>query len=83
MATRLANKTIWALEDMIAFSRTARSAWQATMERAERRMDPVMMVSLARLRDCIAEIERLARDARDGRYEQHQVVGGRKTDTSD
>lgn len=67
--TRLANKTIWALEDIVANCRDARRQWKRAMDRAERRVDPVMMASLAQLRDKVAEIERLARDARQGKYE--------------
>ena len=68
--TRLANKTIWSLEDILAHCQGARGAWQQAMSRAERRMDPVMVASLARLRDHMAEIERKAKDARDGKYEE-------------
>ena len=38
------------------------------MQMAERQMDPAMMVLLARLRDDLAEIERTAKDARNGEY---------------
>lgn len=53
--------------------RGARWAWRKAMDRAERRIDPVMMASLAQLRDDLAEIERLARDARAGEYEERKV----------
>jgi len=76
--TRLANKTIWSLEDILAHCQNARRAWKAAMDRAERRTDPVMMASLARLRDDMAEIERLARDARAGRYSGNLQVEQRK-----
>jgi len=66
--TRLANKTIWALEDITARVRTARGRWDRAMGRAERNLDPAMMMLLARLRDDLAEIERLAKDARHGEY---------------
>ncbi|MDI9548364.1 MAG: hypothetical protein QM346_12280 [Chloroflexota bacterium] len=68
--TRLANKTIWALEDIIARSRIARARWDAAMRHAERSLDPAMMLLLARLRDDLAEIERLAKDARHGEYSE-------------
>jgi len=67
--TRLANKTIWALEDIAGHCGSARRQWRRAMDRAEKRNDAVMMASLARLRDRLAEIERLARDARQGKYE--------------
>ena len=68
--TRLANKTIWALEDITARVRTARGRWDRAMGRAERNLDPAMMMLLARLRDDLAEIERLAKDARHGEYSE-------------
>jgi hypothetical protein len=40
------------------------------MGRAERNLDPAMMLLLARLRDDLAEIERLAKDARHGEYSE-------------
>ena len=43
------------------------------MDRAERKIDPLTMVALARLRDHMAEIERLAKDARQGQYEQDSI----------
>lgn len=67
--TRLANKTIWALEDITARVRTARGRWEQAMRQAERNLDPAMMLLLARLRDDLAEIERLAKDARHGDYD--------------
>jgi hypothetical protein len=68
--TRLANKTIWALEDIIAASKDARDAWRQAMTRAEKTMDVVLMTSLARLSDRLAEIERKALDARQGEYHE-------------
>lgn len=40
------------------------------MGMAERNVDPAMMMLLGRLRDDIAVIERLAKDAINGEYEQ-------------
>lgn len=68
--TRLANKTIWALEDIIAACGEGRVAWRQAMQRAERSMDAVLMASLARLSDRLAVIERKARGARNGDYEE-------------
>lgn len=68
--TRLANKTIWALEEIVALCGSATSSWGQAMERAERQMDPGMMLALARLRDALAETERIARDARSGVYRE-------------
>lgn len=63
---RLANKVIWSLEDIIALCRVARPEWQKAMERAEERMDPIMLMALAKMRDAFAEIERKAKNARQG-----------------
>lgn len=66
--TRLANKTIWALEDIIAAGRRARRALRAANTRATAQMDTVMLVALNQLSDELARIETLARDARRGEY---------------
>lgn len=72
--TRLANKTIWALEDVLALCHQARSTWLVAMDRAEGRIDPVMMALLARLRDDLSEIQRVAQDARAGKYNEGQLI---------
>lgn len=66
--TRLANKTIWALEDIVARCLDANQHWDRAMTKAEQRLDPALMHALARLRDDLATIETLARDARQGEY---------------
>ena len=68
--TRLASKTIWALEDILALCQDARKAWQRAMRQVEKGMDPIMMGSLAVIRDRLAEVERKARDARAGDYRE-------------
>jgi hypothetical protein len=68
--TRVPNKTAWALEDISAHCMSSREDWQRLMDMAERRMDPHMMRYLAQLRDRLAEIERIAGDARNGEYRQ-------------
>lgn len=70
--TRLANKTIWALENIIAAARSARTAWRRCQEIAEGRRDPVMLASLGRISDSLATIESTARDARQGKYTDGQ-----------
>lgn len=50
--TRLANKTIWALEDIIAAGRAARAAWRICQEIAEQRMDAISSSRLAGARQC-------------------------------
>lgn len=66
--TRIANKTIWALEDITSHCQTACKRWDKAMSLAERNLDPLMMQLLGRLRDDIAKIERVAKDARNGQY---------------
>jgi hypothetical protein len=66
--TRLANKTIWALEEIIAGALNARAAWRKCQEIAERRMEPLLLANLGRISDDLARIETTAREARQGRY---------------
>jgi hypothetical protein len=68
--TRLANKTIWALENIVAVTMDGREHWRTAFQRAERAMDANMMHALAGLRDDLAEIERIARMARNGEYRE-------------
>jgi|GEM_PF-1660062 len=66
--TRLANKTIWSLEDIIASAAAARRAWRRAHDRAKRQMDPVMLAALGDVSHQLAQIDSLARDARQGTY---------------
>lgn len=68
--TRLANKTIWALEDIIAASSAARRDWRQIFERAKRNGDKVLLIHLASLSNELAEIDSLAKDARHGKYQE-------------
>lgn len=79
--TRLANKTIWALEDILAQCLQARLTWLVAMDRAEGRIDPVMMALLARLRDDLSEIQRVAQDARAGKYNEGQLIQLKKEES--
>ena len=69
--TRIANKTIWALEEIIAGALAARAAWRICQEIAERRMDPVLLAGLGRISDHLAMIETRVREARQGRYTEN------------
>lgn len=66
--SRIPNKTGWALEDIVSAANRASTHWDGAMKRAEKHMDTVMILHLARLRDRLAEIERLASDALEGKY---------------
>jgi len=70
--TRLANKTIWALEDITALCSRARKNWEKAMTRAENKLDPVIVASLAHLSNDLAQIESIARLARQGDYDQNR-----------
>lgn len=66
--TRLANKTIWAIEDIAAAAHAARALQQKAVRRAEAQLDAVMLATLARLGNELAEIEQLSISARHGDY---------------
>jgi signal transduction protein with GAF and PtsI domain len=73
--TRVANKTLWALEDIVARCQSARAAWRVCHEVAERRMEALLLAKLGTISDDLAVIETTAREARAGRYEE-QGSGG-------
>lgn len=66
--TRLPNKAIWGLEDVIAITLRMRQHWRRAHEVAERSMDPVLLASLGHLSDDLAAIDTLVRDLRAGKY---------------
>ena len=68
--TRLANKTQWALLDIVAYSKRAKARWDKAMKMAERNMDPSMLILLAGMRDDMAAIEQLSKAALNGEYDQ-------------
>lgn len=65
---RLKSTSIWALEDIIAACLQARRDLRAAVDRAEHQLDAVQIAALARIGDTIADIDRLAREARHGHY---------------
>lgn len=67
---RLANKTMWALEDITARCISVGKRWDKAMNVAERNVDPVMMQHLARIMYDLAFIERKAKDALNGVYDE-------------
>ena len=66
--TRLANKTIYAIEDITALARSARRNINAAIDLATHRLDLRTVAQLAQAQGKVAEIESLARDARQGKY---------------
>lgn len=66
---RLANKVIWALEDIIAACHTLREAVRVTRLRAEQLQDVLILARLGEISDQIALIEGRARAARRGEYD--------------
>ena len=72
--TRIANKTIWSLEDIEASCLKARRALKIALDRAENKfMDPILILELARVGDALSDIERTARDARQGKYQDIEL----------
>jgi len=80
--TRLANKTIWSIEDALAGCAQMRRSLHTAFDRLENKnMDPVLILALAHLGEKLTEVERILRDARNGRYEEssdavHGTSGG-------
>jgi hypothetical protein len=71
--TRLANKTIWALEDIIARCRATRRAIDRAAMKANERKDTSAAAALLPISRGLADIEGLARDARRGEYHGEDV----------
>lgn len=67
---RLKTTSIWAFEDIIALCIAIRELLLAAVNRSEQQLDPVQLANLARLGNMIADIDRLARDARQGKYNE-------------
>ncbi len=70
----LANRTIWALEDIMAICIDGRRQLTDAIDHAEKHGDINLVASLARLSNHLADIERLAKDARIGRYEDTRTI---------
>jgi len=65
---RLANRTIWALDDIVDEVDRGKLAWSRLHRRAKDKRDLVSLAGLGELRDALARIERLTLDARQGKY---------------
>lgn len=72
--TRLANKTQWALMDIIAATRSATDAWRICHRQAEKVMDPMLLCRLATIRDQLGTIQTRAEEALQGKYSEHPVA---------
>ncbi len=68
--SRLANKVIWGLEDILATCLELQRVVDAAMDLADEQMDPKMLRFLVRIDRGLTKIQRKAADARRGRYEQ-------------
>ena len=68
--TRLANKTIWALEDIKGMCLELGRALDRVHERAAELGDPLLLAPLYDCRREAANIERVACAARNGHYEE-------------
>jgi len=66
---RLANKVIWALEDIDQAALKALTMWDKALERAELKCaDPALLIALSRIKTDLADIRILATAARNGEY---------------
>ncbi len=69
--TRVANKTQWALDDILKRVRLGREAYKAMLDRNHRKlMDPLIAIELSVLIDALTDIDRITRLALQGDYEQ-------------
>lgn len=66
---RLANKTQWALQDIVSDCKQMRRQWDKALATAERNRDPVMVVMLSRLIERVGAIESKAIRALHGEYD--------------
>lgn len=67
--TRLANKTQWALQDVVCELKAAHAAAQGLQKRNEQKfMDPITSIYLQRLVDALARIEVTVVRAQHGEY---------------
>jgi len=67
--TRLANKTIWTLEDIVAITKNTIAALRPALARAKKKQDIVQVASIATAIADLAQIERKAIANRHGGYD--------------
>ena len=65
---RLANRVIWALEDIAAITADLWGVLGYARDRAERLQDPILLARLGEIGQGLASIERKTRGARNGEY---------------
>lgn len=66
---RLANRVMWALEDIDQAAINALAMWDKAVARAELKcMDPALLLALSRIRSELGDIRILATAARAGEY---------------
>lgn len=70
---RLPTKTIYSLEDIMALCHTAHGHLKPAIKKAEQAMDVSILAALAKLSGDIAAIERIARKARQGEYDDNET----------
>ncbi len=72
---RLANKVIWALEDIDHSVLLALGMWEKAFERAELKCaDPALIIALTKIRNELSDIHILAAAARDGEYAGRRFI---------
>lgn len=67
---RLSNRVIWGLESILAACLSSRRALDSAMDRAEQRMDTETLLELCQVDRELSFIQRKARDARAGVYNE-------------
>lgn len=70
--SRLANKTIWNLEEILAACVENQRLMDEMMDLAEKKMDTKMLLLLARLNRSLTFIQRKAQHARSGEYHEER-----------
>jgi len=70
MPQRIPNKLQWGLDDILSASATARRSYDVIRGAVLRRNDPDLLRALLQLQESLAEIDRKARNARNGVYEE-------------
>lgn len=75
MTARIPDNIADALEDIIADCRDASDDWEELLAIARRRHDDQLSLLAALMRHYIADIERLAREARRGEYHGDRKKG--------
>lgn len=67
---RIPNKVLWGLMEAIALSMKCEATWQRCFALAKATQNIELIIALGQLRDELGRLERTARNASNGRYEE-------------